>query len=276
MQPMDEFLNSVESRLRCPAERRPSVMEELRVHLADQAEALVRQGRNKMEAEQQAVREMRPAWLLALRLSIANGWNVKVQVLRELWALGLICEAMAVISMNLGLVWSLQRDYEFRSTVPGLSPWAVMTVLGFFALSAVVFVTFVFSLGRTVRGWVWAFVVGAIILNAQVRVPHHIDIMAIGSLLAGALLPAAAFLGQRKEAPRLEWLAWASAGSLLLCVIGAGLVAVQMSFLSGLSSILGSLPPLSEWPTVAIPWVFWLGAWVLERADRAQSAEPAD
>ncbi len=276
MQPMDEFLQSVEKRLRCPAERRPSVMEELRTHLADQAEALARQGRSKMEAEQQAVREMLPAWLLAVRLSIANGWNVKVQALRELWALGLGIESFVLAAAPLGLIRLLQTNMFRGHVLPGLKDSAVIAgLLVGFLISFAAVLTFGFSLGRIVRGWLWALGIGALGIVTVVLNLRYEGLWGGLTLLVVAMVIAASFLGQRKQSPRLIWLAWASAGLLALCLVGVYLASTGGDMVSALRKMPDTFPA-STWPVAMLPWLFWLGAWVLERAGRTQSARLAE
>ncbi len=195
MQPMDEFLSSVESRLRCPAERRPSVMEELRAHLADQVEALLQQGHSQTEAEQQAVREMMPAWLLALRLSATNGWSLSGHILRESGAM-----ALGFFLLVGGLNAGMQV---------GNNPWVPLW-MGYAGLSLLLLVLG-FSLGRIVRGWVWALAIMALIAAAGGF---------SGDSREGfpfvLLFTLAGIAGSRRKSPRLTWLTWASGSIMML------------------------------------------------------------
>ena len=187
MQRSDDFLRAVEARLRCTVDRRRAVVEELRGHLADRVAALVEQGGNAEVAEGQAVREMGPAWLLALRLSTANGWNVLAHLLRELWA---ACLAFLLVTLAPQVIIVRNPDVHLSSgafVTRGLEYLAVLAGLAAFG----------FAMGRTVRGWGWSLIA---ILAAAANAPHLLrDLLA-----AGAVVLVSASLGQRRESPKLQ------------------------------------------------------------------------
>jgi hypothetical protein len=275
MQPIDNFLNAVESRLRCPAERRPGVREELRGHLVDRVEALTGQGANQEEAEKQAVREMEPAWLLALRLSKANGWNVRIQVLRELWALGLGFLALSLAGNPLGNFHGLLIAVSTGNVPPNIKiAWFLPDIVGFF-VSLIAGLAFAFSLGRIVRGWIWAWGIGIICVLATTPFLGYLRSNALWlalTLLVEATFILAAFLGQRKQSPRLAWLGWVSAALLVLSLFGLCLAHAHGDVASALGAFQRS-SPYRLWPVAAISWVFWLAAWVIERAGRTPKVD---
>jgi hypothetical protein len=265
MQRVQEFLRSVEVRLRCPADRRPAIIEELRGHLADRVEALVQQGIAVWDAGYQAVREAGPAWLLALRLSAANGWKMAAHVLRELWAASLATLVLVVAARLMavpGIHVRLSAGEYARIGLLCLVPLAGLAAFGF-------------ALGRTVRGWFWAAVPALVAVAAGVSLVHDLDYLG-GTpwLAAGAAVLVSALLGQRRESPQLQWLAWASAGLIGVCIPGIGVIAfwtasdgsLPQAFLAFLRDVTAGADATQVVSLAAAPWLFWLGARVIERS----------
>jgi len=281
MPPLDDYLRRVESSLRCPAERRPALIEELGAHLQDRVEALVAQGRTKPDAEREAMREMGPAWLLALRLSAANGWNVTAHVLREIWAalLSLLLLA-APVSLTAGIATLMVRSHPATAgTSIGVTPlWASYVVLA--ACAAV----FAFALARVVEGWVWATVpclgLGLVVARPTWALDHFT--CAVFLIAAVTVMMSAVLAARPSGRPRQVWLAWA--------VIILGLVLYLWFEWSALTygmaklGFTGLFRAFQEWGNhygddaytytrqlvrtfagLALPWVFWLAAWCLDR-----------
>jgi hypothetical protein len=295
MQPVHEFLKAVEARLRCPLDRQPEVIDELRSHLEDRVQSLVQRGSSEADAERQAVREMRPGWLLAFRLSAGNGWSVFAHVLRGLWAAGLGIEvAVACLSLLL----AVDAAVEYASNVSsGL--WVLIGCTHMAALAGLLGLSF--ALGRIARGWLWALVPGCALAQmsrtlaaraagveglpgiAEAYAPI-MEISAAVVLLAAVLVVAAAVLGQRRSSPRLTWLAWASGSLIALSAFGIwawgtmtfGAMSPSHELLHGLPAVTqaigGVFAPGSAWvpgmAAILLPWAFWLGAWAIERTNR--------
>ncbi len=282
MPPVHEFLQAVEARLRCPAERRPAVSEELRGHLADRTEALLAQGVSEADAERQAVREMGRVWLLALRLSAANGWSLTAHVLRELWAawLGTLMILPAVVMLRV-----LTRPLLHPgATGVNVGEWAIRGLTCSVILAGLA--AFSFAMGRTVRGWVW--VAAPALVAARNAFPlAWYPLFGAGMVSGGPatwLAPAAvilvfALVGQRRESPSLHWLAWMSAGTIwgwasVVAVIAAG--TADGGELSKASAHIFWINAVQLAAVAALPWLFWLGAWLIERAGRAPAAPAAE
>jgi hypothetical protein len=283
MQQSDDFLRAVEARLRCPVDRRQSVIEELRGHLIDRVAALVEQGADAEQAERRAIREIGPAWILALRLSAANGWNLLAHILRGLWAAGVGLE-VAYCGAFLLFVVAAAPSYS------GSSMTLVQGLLTGYAWIAVLVGLSAFSLavGRIVRGWAWALLPSFAL--TQLSRPFTLrasfgenapvmNVSAVIVLLCAVTVVVAALLGQRRESPRLVWLAWASGGLIAVSALAAqAWLTMSGGFSSSDGVILRGLPALAEsiCGKVAagyltawfLPWAFWLGAWAIERTNR--------
>jgi hypothetical protein len=240
MPSVNGFLQSVEARLRCPQERRPALIEELRGHLAERAEALMQTGIDRAEAEKTAVREMAPAWLLAFRLSRANGWSVPAHVLREL-AAGMAGLWVVVAAGNSGLA-----DYGAGWVV---TPWlTVPLLLGLFA-------AFGYSAGRTVRGWLWSLGLAGLVI---VLTGAWHELWQLGIVAALVVLVISAVVGSRRESPRLMWLAWLSGGfSIFWWFAWAGAQRVMFARSEGLAQGMAetALATLVTGPRIGLVWV---------------------
>jgi hypothetical protein len=296
MQPVDRYLRLIEVNLRCPVERRAEVIKELQGHLTDRVDALIRQCVEQTAAERQAVREMGPAWLLALKLSAANGWNVMAHVLRELWAMG--------IGVLMVMGFSGLRSACFGNYMPsgythcpialdlrnGFIP--MLSLMGSRIALMVPLFVFGYALGRVVRGWTWA-IIPAILLAWR----HEASPASFSNLsCAQVLLPSAliffvsALVGCRKERSNLAWLAWAmpivmlaiSMGSRIANEATADILAAEGYSPGALSAIRYYLSDSFSGPDsemfrmlLITPWLFWLAAKALQKAGkiRARTAE---
>ncbi len=298
MRSMDSFLRAVRRQMhRWPIERRSEVLEELRGHLVDRTETLVREGRDSVEAERQAVREMGPAWLLALRLSFADGWYWAIHILRELWALclGLQVVEVIVVYILLGGQFRLSNLF-FGFGLPergAPEEWAALIVL------CAVLIGFGFAMGRIVQGWAWAILPGFWFfhLGLDSEISTQFMLMSFGMIF---LL--ASIVGRKKESPNLSWLAWASVGLLLvwsftsetytitawakspfgdaaLRGVPSALFAAVRGF-GELWSVSAEWSPwgwdlLVSWPGIAMTWLFWLAAQTIKRFRPVRLADSA-
>jgi len=264
------------------------VIEELRAHLADRTEAIVADAL-RLRAERQAIREMGPGWLLALRLSAANGWNPLVHILRSLWAAGIGLEVAMGAALLLSGIAGLGRAAS--NDLPAIQLTYITPT--YLLLLALLF-AFGFAMGRVVRGWAWAIVPGLTLLwiARQMRGGDaRTDLAAGATLLAALLIVTAGALGRRKASPKLGWLAWAAAGLVAVCMLAFGVV-VAMVFgsaptgapihnpIAALAAVARETAAMPEtglgWQWLAISWFCWLGAWAIERFGVAARPELAD
>jgi len=343
MPQLDEYLRAVERGLRCPAERRPAIIEELRAHLRDRVEALKAQGHNGLDAERQATREMGPAWLLALRLSAANGWSLTAHIFREIWAAGIGTWVAAVGSMGVVFLMPRLMESQRAGEAGWTGAWVYLWVS--YAVLLTAFPVFGFVVARLVRGWLWA-MAPAVLLVRQVHIAlgsgRALTGFAVGALfflvfLVGAVagvavgsgarresanharvrarltwlvygafafsavvlitrgaprfevrpgvapltLAALAFLlataaGRWRESPRRTWLAWASGVLLVACGVGWPVVLPGVGLLNlpaGIADSWSGMPPRELIATavgIALPWLFWVAAWLLDRHARGR------
>jgi hypothetical protein len=295
MPQLDEYLRAVEEGLHCPAERRPAIIEELGAHLRDRVEALVAQGEDEPDAQRQATREMGPAWLLALRLSAANGWTGAAHACRQIWAAGIGLQ-LAFVAIGNPLAVGRIQWHERGGRLTGIDAWVF--AWGPYLLVALLltaFPVFAFALARWLRGWLWAAVpgMGAFVYGLSEGVvsnqPWSLTHPGLGAIMffaAGAAFVAAAVQGSRKESPRLTGIAWASAALLVGCSMAwcfalprhgladvfpalRAIVAMPVEILRGTAHI--SLLELAFGAFVLmLPWLFWGAAWVIDRQARGR------
>lgn len=273
MPPLDDYLRSIEARLRCPANRRPEIVEELRGHIRDRAEALMAQTPHPCQyhAERMAVREMGPAWLLALRLSAANGWSVTAHVLRELWAMGLAMEVSCVAAFIAFAVTPRLAEEMIPATRPLIWAPYLLLLAGFSTLGL--------AFGSIVRGWLWA-VVPALVVANMGRAFHDARFFVVSFVISAVFLAAVAS-GLTRKLPRRRLLACAG---VVLIGVGAlaSLLAVPEVGLRELPGALASIFPVrdaaggwSAFDLLLVPWLLLFGAWLIERAVRASASEIA-
>ncbi len=278
MQTIEKYLNAVESRLHCPADRRPAVIEELRGHLADRANVLMQQGLNQEQAERQAVREMGPAWVLALRLSKASGWRVSIHIMREIWAMLLTLQVLLLVGVF--MLASLMR-------IQDPAPSASKSFIPLYWLSWLVIIpvaSFSYAMACQMRSIIWACVATMALLGFYLMQALGNPAFVVLCVLAASVL-LAAMRGARRVSSNLVWLAWASGAAILLWIIGFQSFVMAFSgetfrdytgqgLLSAFFHVLHSLltmPELSRLlPVIELTWLLWLGAWALERAGRVQ------
>ncbi len=256
MQRVDEFLKAVQAQLRCPEDRRPTVVEELRAHLSDRTDALTDQGMSRDDAERQAVGEMLPVWLLALRLSAANGWNAVAHGMRGAWMAGAgMLLAAVYIDLSATVVHTLTGWVQPMAprcpTILGLqSGWQdyLLRVPGHVLLMAPLFL-FAFLGARSLRSWVWA-IAPAWVLACRSALPGLVSSsQACTEVLAAsaAIFIVSALAGRRQENPRPWRVGW---GIVALPALGANWAQHAPTYV----------------PIVAGALLLWLGSWALERA----------
>jgi len=175
---------------------------------------------------------------------------VTAHVLRELWA-ALLAFAMTT-GCWVGLSVMTERRLVDDSLREGMWWWSPAIC----ALLIGALFGFAFSMGRTVRGWMWAAPAAVHltwISSGLVRDPQ-VSKLTLVALPAGPLFFVASALGQRKQSPRMAWLAWVSTGPM----------AVWWPFLGS-----------AVWEMTGLNWFCWLVALVLERTSRAPAAPVA-
>jgi hypothetical protein len=265
MSPMDRFLQAVENKLRCPVERRPALIEELRGHLTDRATALVAQNLNPAEAEITAVGEMAPAWLLAMRLSLANGWNIFPEILREMGALGLSLMMLLLAAPQLSFV----RRIADAGILP-INPWAkaAMVVVAGYLITLAALAVFAFYLARLRQSRIWAMIPAFLFFN---ELPFSWSDMRF-FYLAGMGFIIGVIWGAKRPSPRPVWPLMAAAGMALLAGLGV-ILKVEMAAHLPLSPKMAADYFYGSTNSTAESWFFWgavsgllwLGAWILER-----------
>jgi hypothetical protein len=284
MSPMDNFLQAVEKSLRGPAKLRPEVIEELRGHLTDRIEALGQQEYEPEEAEDQAIKEMQPAWLLAMRLSLANGWYLFPEILRELGALGFGVVVIGVAACNLDWIQRMvapDGNSAFQNpNIPNLNnPWVITAIFAGYMISLTALTLFAFYMSRLCRSRIWAIfpVYFLFILIPSGRENHGFY------YFAGAMFMLAAAWGAKKPSPRPVWPLLAAAGMVVLSGSGVDLainvsvyhlpVSLKMATNYFYWSILYNY---EVWAFVGASGFAWLGAWILERAHAPSITEASE
>jgi|GEM_PF-5686272 len=273
MSPIDEFLQAVERNLRGPARNRPEVLEELRGHLTDRIEALVRQEYEPEAAEAQAMEEMGPAWLLAVRLSLANGWNLFPEILRELGALGFGVVATGLAAFQLS--WIERMVSQPENLLPQnfnlqqlAGSWVMIALLASHLMILLALALFAFYLTRLRQNWLWAIIPALLLFIA-----FPIDQAKFGFYqVMGAVFSLAVALGMTKPSPRRLWPLGVSVGLILLSAFGPDL-AINLT-VCHLPFSLKMVTNYFYWsPVYAADFrgflgascFFWLAAWILER-----------
>jgi len=195
---VDRFVQAIQQRLRCPVERRATVLEELRAHLDDRTEALLPRW-TRDQAERRAVREMGPAWRLALRLSMANGWHIAPWLVRHVWAASL---GLLVLAAGASPFVGVSR-----------MDWQLLKVdsAGF---AAFVFI-FGYGVAQLARGWLWATVPLILLTPSWViggdRAPADTAVW-----VAAICLCVGAMLGDRPGATSRRWAGWVGASGAVI------------------------------------------------------------
>lgn len=274
MSPIEGFLQAVENKLRGPAKLRPEVIEELRGHLADRIEALVQQEYGPEEAEVQAMEEMGSAWLLAMRLSLANGWYLFPEILRELGALGLSLVMMLLAAQQLSFIGRIADP-----NVPGLAnPWAAaaVAVVSCYLISLAALAVFAFYLARLRQSRIWA------ILPAYLMFINFPDFY----YLTGVIFVIAVSLGAIKPSPRKIWPLLAAAGMVILAGIGIDLAVNVIGYHLPISLKMAAnyfywspFNPFYNYQFWGFLWAscfFWLAAWILERVHAPSITEASE
>jgi hypothetical protein len=286
----DQFINAVQQRLRGPAAASESVPAELRDHLADRIEFLQAAGKIRDAAEQLAVREMRPAWLLAWRLSTTHGWSPFAQALRALWLGGVAIEVLVIAGSFFALLDLVNSRFMYLQlgTVLHYYLW----LLGGLLVSLPATFIICLALGRLSRGRLWAvlpcvvtgfFAYGFAASNKRI-LPLHVM-----GLLFIIAIAAAAYLGSHRLALRLRRFTFPALGVMAVWALltlptlmfiakkylsGDGYDPWPVEFITFAKGLIDNLwskspSPFFNLALIGLPWIFGLLSWLIEQAYRS-------
>lgn len=287
MQLVDRYLKEVESSLRCPAERQPTVIEELRCHLTDRVETLLSQGLDVAAAERKAVREMGPVWLMAFRLSAANGWNKLGHLMQFFWSVSI---GVLVASGGGATIRQIHGSVVWVGRSPHVLPLSFAIVSCLIALISICCVGF--GMGRNNRSWSWAGVATLGLAWFVWSTTYFMERLepTLAMLAGGAVLSLMAAFGQKRAQPRLSLLVWIGIGLLFsLVVINPAFHAMKTSpqstntLLAAWFALAGSLGglfgDLFDWKSavhghnfIQITLLLGLGSWLISKASKKRKA----
>jgi len=263
---IDNYLEQVESRLRCPEPRKTEVIEELRGHLLDRAEA----AKEDPEAMNlQAIQELgSPQWL-AFKLSLANHWSITAHVLRQFWGVGLGMEVALVWMFSYLLLQRFPAGTGILDPASGKVVFFAGSIIGLIAL-----ILFSFAMSRILSSWSWA-IFPAIFMFYNIY------------YFWGIMFIVIAFMSKKNACQKTHLLSWISVG--MLCLLFMTIVTINCMPASGglslhnlsqgavyITHVLIESETISWLTLLVFPWFFWLGARVINRQDKSNITPVAD